>query len=102
MTALDHEMSAASAAQYLTDQIGDGRSYYSMLQDMRRNRRKFCIPFHRDARGHTLYYKSDLDAYIATEGRHMVSLRPDYLVRRVDSEIGSWVPPVKRIKPILH
>ena len=102
MTAIDREMTATSAAQYLAEQLQDGRAYYSVLQDMRREKRVCRIPFHRGERGRALYYKSDIDAFIATEMKRALGLRPDYLVERIDDEIGSWVPPVKRIKPILH
>ena len=97
---LDHEMSAASAAQYLHEKLGDGRSYYSLLQDMRRHRRRSCIPFHKDGRGKAWYYKADLDTFVDEEQKRSLAKRHDYLVIREETGIGSWLPPEQRIEAL--
>jgi len=98
---IDTELTAASAAQYLQEQIGDGRAYYSVLQDMRRHRRVCRIPFHRGERGWAFYFKADLDAFIDAEFKRSLSKRHDHLVERDSSPLGSWTPPTKRIS-VLH
>jgi hypothetical protein len=100
MTAIDREMPAASAAQYLQNQLADGRSYSSLLQDMRREKRICRIPFHKDMRGWAWYYKADLDAFIEDEHKRSRVKRHDFLVERDDSTLGSWAPPTKRLKAL--
>lgn len=102
MAMLDHEMKAMAAANYLSEVLGDGRSYYSMLQDMRRHKRPCRIPSHKDDRGHAWYYKSDLDAFIKEEQKKALSPRVDYLVERDDSSLGSFFPPTKILKALPH
>ena len=98
--ALDREMTAQSAADYLAEKIGDGRAYYSVLQDMRCHKRVCRIPFHKyheDPHNRAWYYASDLDIFIDAEMKKTLYKRHDYIVERDDTPLASWFPPIKQI-----
>lgn len=72
-------LNTAAAAQFLARHLNDGRSYVHVLNDQRRGRRSFCIPFTRS--GAQAYYKvTDLLLFIDCERKRGVALRPTTLV----------------------
>jgi hypothetical protein len=72
-------LNTASAAHFLERHIKDGRNYVHVLNDQRRGRRNFCIPFTR--RGLQVYYRmTDLLVFIDAERKRGVISRPAVLV----------------------
>lgn len=99
---LDVEMTAARAAQYLQDNLSTGLSYGHLLADMRRGRRSRDIPHHHNEKGWAMYYRTDLDAFIASKKAGIIGPRHDYLVEREGTALASWFEPDKRISPVMH
>lgn len=97
---IDHELKAAEAAKYLSEKLTDGRSYSDLLERMRRGLcKRNVIPHHRHGR-EAWYYLSNLDEFIKIEEPH-IKIRPSvYEVERDSSRTGSWVKPLRRIRPL--
>lgn len=97
----EHLLNTAAAAQFLARHVKDGRSYVHVLNDQRRGRRAFCIPFTR--RGAQAYYKvTDLLLFIDGERKRGVALRPTTLV--VEDEVISveeWLNMEDTLKTLL-
>jgi hypothetical protein len=95
-TMIDIEMSASHAADFLADELADGRDYSRKLADMRRGRGSYELPFHR-VRGRAYYYKTDLQAFVAAELAKSRAAKPMKKVERHEGLLGSHLPPSKVI-----
>lgn len=98
---IDQELKEAQAAKYLSEKLGDGRSYSDLLERMRRGLcKRNVIPHHNHGR-QAWYYLSDLEEFIRAE-EPFLKLRPSaYEVDRDSSRQASWAKPKRRIR-VLH
>lgn len=92
MTMIDHELSAAHAAQWLANELKDGRDYGLLLADQRRGRRREWTPYHTGKGGRVFYYLSNLRALADAERKRSLSEKP---IRKVERDEFSALPPTK-------
>ena len=92
MTMIDHELSAAHAAQWLANELRDGRDYGLLLADQRRGKRRTWTPFHTGKGKRAFYYLSDLRAFADVERKRSLSEKP---IRKVERDEFSALPPTK-------